>query len=90
MLPATLLSLIIASLCQNMWVSLGIGVICVFTATMLPSDKFILSISHLRCLSNICRAAETVIRNMLIASVIETAVIAFAEGILLKIRRAMA
>lgn len=91
MLPATLLSLIIASLCQNMWVSLGIGVICVFTATMLPADNFILSIFPFALPFQIfAGAAETVIRNMLIASVIETAVIAFAEGILLKIRRAMA
>ncbi len=39
MMPAVLLSLFIASLCENMWISLGIGVICVFTATMLPSGN---------------------------------------------------
>ncbi len=80
MLPATLLSLLIASLCQNMWVSLGIGVICVFTATMLPADKFILSIFPFALPFQIfAGVAETVIRNMLIASVIETAVIAFCR-----------
>lgn len=90
-LPTTLLSLLIASLCQNMWVSLGIGVICVFTATMLPADNFILSIFPFALPFQIfAGAAETVIRNMLIASVIETAVIAFAEVILLRIRRAVA
>lgn len=44
MLPCILLSLLIAEACRNMWVSLGIGVVCVFTATMLPTDNFILSL----------------------------------------------
>ena len=43
MLPCVLLSLLISSACKNMWVSLGIGVVCVFTATMLPTDNFVLS-----------------------------------------------
>ena len=90
MLPAALLSLFIASLCENMWVSLGIGVICVFIATMLPTDKFVLSIFPFALPFQIFAGATgTVIRNMLIASAIEIAVIALAEMILLKIRRAM-
>jgi len=43
-LPCILLSLLISSVCKNMWVSLGIGVICIFTATILPSDNFLLSL----------------------------------------------
>lgn len=43
LLPAILLSMMVSSACKNMWVSLGIGVICVFFATMLPSDNFVLS-----------------------------------------------
>lgn len=90
MLPAALFSLFIASLCENMWVSLGIGVICVFIATMLPTDKFVLSIFPFALPFQIFAGATgTVIRNMLIASVIEIAVIALAEVIVLKIRRAM-
>lgn len=90
MLPAVLLSLLIASLCQNMWVSLGIEVICVFTATMLPTDTFILSLFPFALPFQIfAGTAETVIRNMLAASVIEIAVIAAAEVILLKLRRAV-
>ncbi len=43
-LPSILLSLIISSVCKNMWVSLGIGVVCVFVATMLPTANSILAI----------------------------------------------
>lgn len=45
-LPSIILSLLIASACKNMWVSLGNGVICLFTATtiMLPSKNFMLSL----------------------------------------------
>ena len=90
MLPAALLSLLIASLCQNMWVSLGIGVISVFIATMLPADKFILSIYPFALPFQILAgAAEKTIRNMLIACVIEIAVIALAEVLFLKVRRSV-
>lgn len=44
LLPCVLLSLIISEACKNMWVSLGIGVVCVFTATMLPTDHAVLSL----------------------------------------------
>ena len=44
MLPCIILSLLIAEACKNMWVSLGIGVVCVFTATMLPTKNFALSL----------------------------------------------
>ncbi len=90
MLPSALLSLLIASLCQNMWVSLGIGVICVFMATMLPADKFVLSIFPFALPFQIFAGATgNVIRNMLIASVIEIVIIAIAEVLLLKGRRSM-
>lgn len=44
LLPAALLSLLLASLCRNMWVSFGIGVLGVFAATMMPSNKFVWSL----------------------------------------------
>lgn len=44
MLPCVILSLFIAEVCKNMWVSLGISVVCVFTATMLPASNFALSL----------------------------------------------
>lgn len=41
MLPCILVSLLISETWQNLWVSLGTGVLCVFLATMLPSDSFL-------------------------------------------------
>lgn len=43
-LPTVMLMLAIASACQNMWVSLGIGVILVFTLSILPQDNAVLSL----------------------------------------------
>ncbi len=44
LLPCIALSMLLASIFENMWISLGIGVICVFTATLLPTDHFLLSL----------------------------------------------
>lgn len=88
MLPSILSSLLIASLCKNMWVSLGIGVICVFLATMLPMNHFTLSVFPFALPFRIFSGtAESTIRNYLIASACETALIATIEIILLKVRR---
>ena len=43
-LPTVMLMLVIASACKNMWVSLGIGVILVFTLSILPQDNAVLSL----------------------------------------------
>lgn len=43
-LPTVMLMLVIASSCKNMWVSLGIGVILVFTMSIFPQDNLILSL----------------------------------------------
>ncbi|MDD3340067.1 MAG: ABC transporter permease [Lachnospiraceae bacterium] len=42
--PSAAFSLVIASACKNMWVSLGICVVCIFTATMISNKNFILSL----------------------------------------------
>lgn len=39
LLPTGVLMLLIASLCRNMWVSLGTGIILVFTLSVLPTDN---------------------------------------------------
>lgn len=88
-LPCVLLSLFLSSACKNMWVSLGIGVLCVLTATILPSDNFALSLfpfampfqlldsaSHIQTIHYIC------------AATIEIVVIILAELLFIKIRRA--
>lgn len=88
MLPAILLSLLIASVCRNMWISLGIGVVCVFLATMIPTQKFVLTLFPFalpfQMLSN---HAADVIRNYAIAGAVEMVVIALLEVIILKVRR---
>lgn len=90
LLPSALFSLFIASLFQNMWVSLGIGVICVFIATLLPTDKFILSIFPFAMpFQTLVGATGNVIRNMLIASAVETVIITIVEVLLLRVRRSM-
>ncbi|HIS68734.1 MAG TPA: ABC transporter permease [Candidatus Gallacutalibacter stercoravium] len=43
-LPTVMLMLVIASACKNMWVSLGIGVVLVFTMCIFPQDNLILSL----------------------------------------------
>lgn len=43
-LPTVMLMLVIASACKNMWVSLGIGVILVFTLSIFPQDHLVLSL----------------------------------------------
>ena len=40
----SLIHIFIASACKNMWVSLGIGVILVFTLAILPQDNIVLSL----------------------------------------------
>ena len=44
LLPSQLLLLALSSLCRNMWVSLGIGVILIFLATILPLNGPMLSL----------------------------------------------
>ncbi len=90
MLPGVLASLSVASLCKNMWVSLGIGIICVFLATMLPTDHFVLSLFPFALpFQMFAGTTENTVRYFMIASVIEAGIIAFAEGLLLKVRRFM-
>lgn len=43
-LPTVMLMLLIASACRNMWISLGIGVILVFTFSIFPKDNLFLSL----------------------------------------------
>lgn len=87
-LPAILLSLMIASACKNMWVSLGIGVICVFVATMLPMNKFVLSLFPFALPFQIFTGtAENIIHNFAIGAAVEIVGIAVAETVFLKVRR---
>lgn len=86
MLPCIILSLLISEACRNMWVSLGIGVVCVFTATMLPSGSFILSLFPYAMPFRL--PADAVhINHFICAAAAETVIFALAEPVLIKVRR---
>lgn len=88
LLPSAFGSLCIASACKNMWVSLGIGVVCVFTATMLSTKSFILSLFPFALPFQIfAGTAENTVHSFLIAAVIEILIIGVLEVLFLKVRR---
>lgn len=77
LLPAIIFSLLIASACKNMWISLGIGVICVLIATMLPTKNFVMSLfPYSLPFQTLSDKSVDVIRNYAIASSVEIVVIA--------------
>ena len=88
MLPCTILSLLISEACRNMWVSLGIGVVCVFTATMLPAADFALSLFPFalpfQIFSGTDMAQST---HFICVAASELAVCGIAQLILVKVRR---
>lgn len=87
-LPAISASLLIASICRNVWISLGINVVCVFTATMLPTDHFVLSLFPFALPFQIFTGtAKNTVCRLIIAASAETAVLSAAELIIIKIRR---
>ncbi|MCX4328113.1 MAG: ABC transporter permease [Lachnospiraceae bacterium] len=87
-IPAVLFSLFIASAFKNMWITLGTGVVCVFMATMLPTDNFVLSLFPFAMPFQIfTNTAPDTINRFIIAAVIESAVIIVMELLLIKIRR---
>lgn len=91
LLPCVLLSLIISEACKNMWVSLGIGVICVFTATMLPADHAVLSLfpfaMPFRILADVSAAQAL---HDLYAAAVELMAFGLLELALIKVRRSFA
>lgn len=87
-LPCVLLSLLISSACRNMWVSLGIGVVCVFTATMLPTDNFVLSLFPFAIPFQIfVTTGMTQAMHYVYVAMIEIVVIVIAELVFIKVRR---
>ena len=88
-LPTVMLMLVIASACRNMWVSLGIGVILVFTLSIFPQDNAVLSLfpfaSPYQMLAEAMENSRTVL--FLVVCGIETVVFGIAEVIYLKVRR---
>ena len=88
MLPCIALSLLVAEACENMWVSLGIGVVCVFTATMLPTTSFSLSLFPFAMPFQVFASSDvTQSMHYIYAVAAELVVLAFAELIFIKVRR---
>lgn len=88
-LPTLMLMLVIASVCKNMWVSLGIGVILVFTLSILSQESLILSLLPF---SSPYQTLATALENghaalYLGVCGIETIVFGIAELVFQKIRR---
>ena len=88
-LPTVMLMLVIASACRNMWVSLGIGVILVFTLSILPRDNIVLSLFPFASPYQMLSEAVENSRTVLFVAVcgIETVVFGIAEVLYLKVRR---
>ena len=88
MLPCIILSLLIAEACKNMWVSLGVGVVCVFTATILPTTNFALSLFPFAMPFQIFAGTDMAqSMHYICGAVIELAVCGLAQLILVKVRR---
>lgn len=88
MLPCIILSLLISEACKNMWVSLGISVVCVFTATMLPMTNFALSLFPFAMPFQVFESTDvTQSVHYIYGAVAELAVLAIAQLIFVKIRR---
>lgn len=89
MLPCITLSLFISQACRNMWVSLGIGVVCVFTATMLPTDSFLLSLFPFATPFQVLADTDTTqVLHYIYAAVTELIILILTELIFIKMRRA--
>ena len=87
-IPTLMLMTGIASVCKNMWVSLGIGVICMFVATIIPPTNFILSLFPLSLpFQMLCGTEYTTAVHFLYAACIETVIFEIAELIYLRVRR---
>ena len=89
MLPCVLLSLLISEACKNMWMSLGIGIVCVFTATMLPTSNFALSLFPFAMPFRVLASTDvTQTMHYIYAAIAELAVLGLAQLAFVKIRRA--
>ncbi|MDE6639480.1 MAG: ABC transporter permease [Acetatifactor sp.] len=87
-MPCIIISLLISEACRNMWVSLGIGVVCVFTATMLPTNNFALSLFPFAIPFQMFAGTDmTRVMHYIYAAVAELAVFSLAELIFIKVRR---
>lgn len=92
MLPTIMLMLIISSTCQNMWISLGGGVILIFMLFILPQDKLVLNLLPFRSPYQPLFVIQQKGQIMLFLFVCgaETLLLGAGQLILLKVRRCFA
>lgn len=89
LLPCIVLSLLIAQACKNMWVSLGICVVCVFTAVMIPTNHPVLSLFPFALPFQICTGADGLPSPHHLAAGGELLLFAITELVFLKVRRSL-
>lgn len=88
MLPCIILSLLISESCKNMWVSLGIGVVLVFTATMLPTTNFALSLFPFAMPFQVFAGTDlTQSMHYIYATIAEIVVLCLVQLAFVKVRR---
>ena len=88
MLPAVMVSLLVASACKNMWISLGIGVLCIFTATMFPTQNFVLSLFPFALpFQTLSGKTVDIISDYVAVCLAEIVAIGVLEIVFLKVRR---
>lgn len=89
LLPTIMLMLLIAQAFRNMWISLGIGVILVFTFSTLPQEQLFFALcpfsAPYQLLDNISAAGHTEL--LLGTAAVETLLFTLIEFVCLKIRR---
>ena len=87
-LPCVILSLLVSEACKNMWVSLGIGVVCVFTATMLPTSNFALSLFPFAMPFQVFASTDVIqATHYIYATIVELVVLCLAQLAFIKVRR---
>lgn len=91
-LPSVVLMMLLSSLCENLWVSLGIGIIGIFLVTMLPTDRFALALFPFAMpFQSLAKTyGDSWAASFLFAAGIQTFAFSMAETILLSFRRRLA
>ncbi len=88
-LPTIFLALIISSLFENIWVSLGINITAIFLATMIYQKNFWLSLFPFALSFQILEETTQDVHRI-VAAIVEIAVFSFIELLIIKVRRDVA
>lgn len=90
LLPAALAALLVASLCENMWISLGICILGVFVAAMMPAGHSLLALFPFSlAFSTLSQGTGQEALGFAAAALAECLLFLSAELLLLKLRRSL-